>query len=68
MLNMLKMSQDRSYLFKSAYHRAISKSIEPWISIAFLFTGLVSQRKKYGPKPNKELISEENPAIYRFYA
>ncbi|KAL2921393.1 1-aminocyclopropane-1-carboxylate oxidase-like protein 1 [Bienertia sinuspersici] len=48
---------------KSVYHRVIAKTIGPRISIAFFFKGLIKSPKLYGPI--KELISEEEPPLYR---
>ncbi|KAL0349008.1 UNVERIFIED_CONTAM: 1-aminocyclopropane-1-carboxylate oxidase1 [Sesamum angustifolium] len=49
--------------FKSNEHRAIATSIGPRISVACFFSGPVNGDKVYGPI--EELISEENPAIYK---
>ncbi|KAE8725920.1 1-aminocyclopropane-1-carboxylate oxidase-like protein 11 [Hibiscus syriacus] len=52
--------------FISVYHRVAAKSVGPRVSVAYFFRVILpppNPLKIYGPI--KELLSEENPPIYR---
>ncbi|XP_006354507.1 1-aminocyclopropane-1-carboxylate oxidase homolog 1-like [Solanum tuberosum] len=49
--------------FVSANHRVIANGVGPRMSVACFFNGSFAQPKIYGP--TKDLISEENPLLYK---
>ncbi|XP_051127571.1 1-aminocyclopropane-1-carboxylate oxidase homolog 1-like [Andrographis paniculata] len=49
--------------FRSVMHRVVVNREEARISVAYFLSGPIQENKGYGPID--ELISEENPAIYR---
>uniref|UniRef100_A0A5B7BB86 Fe2OG dioxygenase domain-containing protein n=1 Tax=Davidia involucrata TaxID=16924 RepID=A0A5B7BB86_DAVIN len=59
--DLLQMISNSKYT--SNVHRVLVNSVEPRISVACFFAGPVTAPKLYGPI--KELISEENPPLYR---
>ncbi|AES62049.1 1-aminocyclopropane-1-carboxylate oxidase homolog 1 [Medicago truncatula] len=52
-------------MFTSVYHRVLSKNIGPRISIASFFVNSLSKGTSKVVGPINELLSEENPPIYR---
>ncbi|RVW26284.1 1-aminocyclopropane-1-carboxylate oxidase-like 1 [Vitis vinifera] len=58
----LLVSNDR---FKSIFHRVLAKNVGPRISLASFFNTSHPQNNSRLYGPIKELLSEENPPIYR---